>query len=93
MGTWFCGTNKISKDIYEEHISGHRSCNKMGGGQSIMDKYCNSDSNFFIHECILTRFGCPLCIVIDQGVHLINDAIKHLIDNIKTCQFHYLLST
>jgi hypothetical protein len=58
-----------------------------------MDKYCNSDSNFFIHECILTRFGCPLCIVIDQGVHLINDAIKHLIDNIKTCQFHYLLST
>jgi hypothetical protein len=31
-----------------------------------------------LYECILTRFGCPLTIVIDQGVHFINDGIKYL---------------
>jgi len=31
-----------------------------------------------MYECILTMFGCPLTIVIDQGVHFINDAIKYL---------------
>ncbi len=30
----------------------------------------------FMYECILIKFGCPLTIVIDQGVHFINDAIK-----------------
>jgi len=32
----------------------------------------------FLYEYILTRFGCPLTIVTDQGVHLINNAIKDL---------------
>jgi hypothetical protein len=32
----------------------------------------------FIYECILTKFGCPLIIVTNQGVHFINDAIKYL---------------
>jgi hypothetical protein len=32
----------------------------------------------FWYEYILARFGCPLTIVIDQGIHLINDTIKHL---------------
>jgi hypothetical protein len=31
----------------------------------------------FMYECILTRFGCPLTIVIDQGIHFINDVIKY----------------
>jgi hypothetical protein len=31
-----------------------------------------------MYEYILTIFGCPLTIVIDQGVHFINDTIKHL---------------
>jgi hypothetical protein len=35
----------------------------------------------FIYECILIRFGRPLTIVINQGVHFINDAIKYLIDH------------
>jgi hypothetical protein len=35
----------------------------------------------FMYECILTMFGCPLTIVIDQGVHFINDAIKYLINH------------
>jgi hypothetical protein len=34
----------------------------------------------FLYEYILTKFGCPLTIVIDQGVHFINDTIKHLIE-------------
>jgi len=32
----------------------------------------------FLYEHILTRFGCPLTIMIDQGTHFINDAIKYL---------------
>jgi len=32
----------------------------------------------FMYECILTKFGCPLTIVIDQGIHFINDAIEYL---------------
>ncbi len=35
----------------------------------------------FLYECILTKFGCPLIIVTNQGVHFINDAIKYLIDH------------
>jgi hypothetical protein len=31
-----------------------------------------------LYEYILTRFGCPLTIVINQGVHFINDTLKHL---------------
>jgi len=31
-----------------------------------------------LYEYILTRFGCPFTIIIDQGVHFINDIIKHL---------------
>jgi hypothetical protein len=38
----------------------------------------------FFYEYIFTRFGCPLNIVIDQGVHFINDVIKHL-------TYHFLL--
>jgi hypothetical protein len=32
----------------------------------------------FLYEYILTIFGCPFTIVINQGVHFINDTIKHL---------------
>ncbi len=35
----------------------------------------------FMYECILIRFRCPLTIVIDQGVHFINDVIKYLTDH------------
>ncbi len=38
----------------------------------------------FLYECILTRFGCPLTIVTDHGIHFINDAIKYL-------TYHFLL--
>ncbi len=32
----------------------------------------------FFYEYVLTRFGCPLAIVTNQGVYFINDIIKHL---------------
>jgi hypothetical protein len=35
----------------------------------------------FLYECILTKFGCPLNVVTNQGIHFINDAIKYLIDH------------
>ncbi len=35
-------------------------------------------TTIFLYECILTKFGCPSTIVIDQGVHFIIDAIKYL---------------
>jgi hypothetical protein len=34
--------------------------------------------NIFMYDYILTKFGCPLTIITDQGVHFINDAIKYL---------------
>jgi hypothetical protein len=32
----------------------------------------------FLYEYVLTRFGCPLIIILDYGVHFITDTIKHL---------------
>jgi hypothetical protein len=34
-----------------------------------------------LYECILTKFGCPLTIITNKGVHFINDAIKYLTDH------------
>ncbi len=35
----------------------------------------------FLYEYILTKFGCPLTIVTNQGVHFVNNVIKYLIDH------------
>ncbi len=35
----------------------------------------------FLYEHILTRFGCPLIIVTNQGTHFINNAFKYLTDH------------
>jgi hypothetical protein len=35
----------------------------------------------FMYECILIRFGCPLTVVTNKGIHFINDAIKYLTDH------------
>jgi hypothetical protein len=48
----------------------------------------------FLYECILTRFGCPLTIVTDHGVHFINNAIKYSKSFfVETCEFYNLLSS
>ena len=45
---------------------------------------CSSEvATKFIYENIITRFGCPLTLISDQGSHFINKTIKNLID-----QFH-----
>ncbi len=35
----------------------------------------------FIYEYILTRFGCPLTLISNKGVHFINDVIKYFMDH------------
>ncbi len=32
----------------------------------------------FLYEYILSRFGCPLTIVTNKGLHFINDIIKYM---------------
>ena len=40
---------------------------------------CSSEiATKFIYENIITRFGCPLTLISDQGSHLINKTIKAL---------------
>ncbi len=34
----------------------------------------------FLYEYFLTRFGCPLTIITYQGIHFIDDTLKHLIE-------------
>ena len=34
----------------------------------------------FIYENIITRFGCPLTLISDQGSHFVNKTIKNLTD-------------
>ena len=46
-----------------------------------------------IYENIITRFGCPLTLISDQGKHFINNTIEtllkeFLIDHHKTSTYH-----
>ena len=42
---------------------------------------CSSEiDDKFIYENIITRFGCPLTLISDQGTHFINKTIKTLTD-------------
>jgi hypothetical protein len=34
-----------------------------------------------LYDHILTQFGCPLTIVLEQGAHFFNDVIHYLIDH------------
>ena len=38
----------------------------------------NEVASKFIYENIITRFGCPLTLISDQGSHFINKTIKAL---------------
>jgi len=35
-------------------------------------------TTIFMYEYIFTKFGCPLAIITNQGIHFINDTIKYL---------------
>jgi hypothetical protein len=39
----------------------------------------------FLYECILIKFGCPLTLVSDEGMHFINDTISHLVNHSFYC--------
>ncbi len=45
----------------------------------------------FLYEHILRRFGCLLTIVTNQGTHLINDAIRYLIDHFILRHTNYII--
>jgi hypothetical protein len=47
----------------------------MGGSQSIANKHCINHNKIPIQ---IYSYGCPLTLVIGQGVHFINDAIQTL---------------
>ena len=53
-------------------------------GKSWTVDTCSSEvAAKFIYENIITRFGCPLTLISDQGSHFVNKTIKNLTD-----QFH-----
>jgi len=45
----------------------------------------------FLHEYILTKFGCPLTIVTYQGVRFINDTMKHFTKQFLLKHVSYIL--
>lgn len=47
----------------------------------------------FLYEHILTRFGCPLTFVSDQGTHFINEAIEELMQHFLVQHRHRLPTT
>ena len=55
---------------------------------------CSSEiATKFIYENIITRFGCPLTLISDQGTHFINTTIKTLtnkfqIDHRQSTAYH-----
>ena len=45
---------------------------------------CSSEvATNFIYENIITRFGCPITLINDQGSHFINKTIKSLTNQFK----------
>jgi len=44
-----------------------------------------------IYKHIFTWFGCSLIIVIDQGMHLINDVIRYLINHFILKHMNYIV--
>jgi hypothetical protein len=49
----------------------------MGRGKGIQNQYSIIIARF-LYEYIMIKFGCALTIVTNQGIHFINDTIKHL---------------
>jgi hypothetical protein len=59
------------------HSGSYRLCNQVGRTKALKNNIAIVTAKF-LYEYILTRFGCPLTIAINQGVHFIDDIIKHL---------------
>jgi hypothetical protein len=65
--------------IYKKQIyfCSHKLCYQVGGSKALRTNTTIVITKF-LYGCILTKLGCPLTIVIDHGVHFINDPIKYL---------------
>ena len=48
-----------------------------------VDSYSSEIAAKFIYENIITRFGCPITLINDQGSHFINKTINALTDQFK----------
>jgi hypothetical protein len=58
-----------------------------------VESYTKETATKFIYKNIVTRFGCSLTIINDQGTHFVNGTIQILlknfmIDHIKTMTYH-----
>ena len=51
--------------------------------EKLVDTCSSEIAAKFIYENIITRFGCPITLISDQGSHFINKTIKTLTDQFK----------
>ncbi len=74
VGFRFYKSNQTSKKINMKqiYVGGYRLCNQVGRGKGIWTNIVIVTTRF-LYDNILTRFGCPLTIIRDQGIRFIND--------------------
>ena len=53
------------------------------GEEEPVESYSSEVAAKFIYENIITRFGCPLTLISDQGLHFINKTIASLTEQFK----------
>lgn len=54
-------------------------CTKWVEAKALRDNKASSVAKF-LYETILTRYGCPIELVSDQGTHFLNKVVKELVD-------------
>ena len=74
MGVGFYRTNQSSGQIYHYR---HRLYYKIGRSRALKDNTATSTARFTYEE-IVTKFGCPITLVSDQGSHFLNETIQIL---------------
>jgi hypothetical protein len=57
------------------------------GHRALKDNTAKSTAKFFFEE-IITKFGCPLVFVSDQGSYFINDTIEFMILHRKSTTYY-----
>lgn len=74
-----CGSYTTSHEVHLQtlHPSGNILCDQDGRGRSYSQRRC-SNGGQILFELIITRYGCSLELVSDQGTHFLNEVIKDL---------------
>jgi hypothetical protein len=77
MGSKFYKSNQTSWKTNNKqiHFGSYKLCNQIIEVKALITNIAIVTVRF-MYEYILTKFGCPFTIVIDQEVHFINDTIK-----------------